>query len=128
MSERWILDDYAAALAQLADALRVEPSSDLIKAGCIQYFEFTFDLAWKSVKLLAEAQGLEPCGLPKSCLKLAFAQGWIDDETVWLEMLAARNRMSHTYAAAEATRIYDRLSAYLPPRQALLNSLRALPD
>lgn len=124
MNERWILDDYAAALAQLQDALQVPPASDLIKAGCIQYFEFTFELAWKSVKIVAEAQGLQPCGSPKSCLKLAFAQGWIDDEGLWLEMLDARNRMSHTYHAQDATRIYDRLAAFLPPLQALLEELK----
>lgn len=72
MNERWILDDYAAALAQLQDALQVPPVSDLIKAGCIQYFEFTFELAWKSVKIVAETPGFATLwfaeGLPQSRL------------------------------------------------------------
>ena len=96
MNERWILDDYAAALAQLQNALQVQPATDLIKAGCIQYFEFTFELAGKSVKIVAEDQGLQPCGSPKACLKLAFAQGWIGDAAIWLQMLEARNLRSHT--------------------------------
>lgn len=124
MSESWIIDDFAAALDQFEAAMQVVPTSDLIKAGCIQYFEFTFEMAWKSVKILGGNAGLEPCGSPKSCLKMAFAQGWIDDEPLWLGMLEARNRMSHTYHAKDAIQVYDHLSQYLRPMRTLLAALR----
>jgi nucleotidyltransferase substrate binding protein (TIGR01987 family) len=120
MSESWIVKDFAAALEQYAAALQTPPESDLIRAGCIQYFEFTFELSWKSIKLIAEQAGLEPGGSPKSCL----AQGWIDDETVWLEMLEARSRMSHTYHARDALQVYEQLRGFLPPMRVLLASLR----
>ncbi len=45
MSEPWILDDFEAALTQLQAALSGPINSDLERAGCIQYFEFTFELA-----------------------------------------------------------------------------------
>lgn len=124
MAEHWILDDYAAALARLVDALKVEAASDLMRAGCIQYFEFSFELAWKAIKLVGEQAGLDAGGSPKACLKLAFAQRWITDEALWLEMLDARNRMSHTYDAADALRIHDRLRDFLPALTTLLASLR----
>lgn len=124
MSESWIIDDFAAALDQFEAAMQIVPTSDLIKAGCIQYFEFTFELAWKSVKILAEQTGLEPGGSPKSCLKTAFTQGWIDDEPLWLAMLEARNRMAHTYHAKEALQVYDRLSQFPHPMRTLLDALR----
>lgn len=120
-----VLEDFEHALKQLDAALKVLPSSDLIKAGCIQYFEFCFELAWKAIKIVAAEQGLE-CRSPKACLKLAFHQGWIDQETLWLEMLDARNRMSHTYHAATALAIYERLQSFQQAMQWLLEKLRAI--
>jgi nucleotidyltransferase substrate binding protein (TIGR01987 family) len=124
MTRDWIVDDFSAAISQLEAALQVEPTNDLVRAGCIQYFEFTFELAWKAVKVLSEQAGLEACGSPKACLRTAFTQGWIDDESIWLAMLEARNRMSHTYHAAEALQVYERLSEFLAPMRALLEALR----
>lgn len=118
-----ILEDFARALGQLAVALETPADIDLIKAGCIQYFEFCFELAWKAIKAVAAELGLE-CNSPRACLKLAFRQGWIDDENLWLEMLAARNRMSHTYHAENALAIYGRLADFHEAMQRLLDQLK----
>jgi len=124
MSENWILADYEVALAQLESALAHPADSDLIKAGCIQYFEFCFELAWKSIKLVSSSQGLPDCASPKACLKQAFNAEWIDDEEVWLEMLEARNRMTHTYNAKDALAIYQRLGHFPPALKLLLTHLK----
>jgi nucleotidyltransferase substrate binding protein (TIGR01987 family) len=126
MNEQWILDDYERAVARLTDALSEPAENDLLKAGCIQYFEFCFELAWKSIKVCGEALGLENCLSPKSCLKQAYRQNWIGDESVWLDMLEARNRMSHTYSASRALGVYDRLTAFLPELTVLHENLSTL--
>lgn len=123
MNSQWILDDYASAVARLQDALKQPAANDLLKAGCIQYFEFCFELAWKSIKVCGGDLGLQECLSPRSCLKQAFGQGWVDDESVWLEMLEARNRMSHTYSAKRALGVYDRLTHYLPALTRLCEQL-----
>lgn len=125
MDKKILLADFARAVERLADALSSPARGDLEKAGCIQYFEFCFELAWKSIRLAAELQGLGDCSSPKACLKQAFASHWIDHEEIWLDMLSARNRMSHTYNAADALKVYDRLKAYEQELEKLLAVLEA---
>ena len=79
-----LLSDLTTAVKQLESALAMDAANDVVKAGCIQYFEFCFELAWKTVKSYTEAEGLNDCNSPKAALKQAFANGWISDEEAWL--------------------------------------------
>jgi nucleotidyltransferase substrate binding protein (TIGR01987 family) len=85
----------------------------------LQYFEFTFELAWKTIKRIADEEGFPDCNSPKSALKAAFSSGWIDDEEIWLSMLSSRNKMSHTYHAEDALGVFDKLPAYADELQRL---------
>jgi len=124
MDSRLLIDDLRRAVAQLEIALKGHIDSDLERAGCIQYFEFCFELAWKSVKTVAEDEGIMDCNSPKSSLRYAFSRGLIDDESVWLEMLQARNRMAHTYDVDRALTVFSQLKEpFLPALQALLERL-----
>ncbi len=112
MDRPTLLRDFGAALTRLEEALREPVTGDLLRAGCIQYFEFTFELAWKTAKSAAEEAGLADVGSPRASLRQAFRQGWIKDEEPWLAMLEARNRMAHTSAPEQAPRIYESLPAF----------------
>ena len=59
MPTKTVIKDFTAALERLQEALSVPATNDLIRAGCIQYFEFCFELAWKSIKVFGVEQGLE---------------------------------------------------------------------
>jgi len=118
-----ILQDYDNSLESFSKALAEPAENDVYRAGCIQYFQFCFELAWKSIKTVGEDQGLDECNSPKKCLRLAYANKWILDEEVWLEMLLARNRMAHTYNASRAMKIYDQLNDFLQPMKDLLAEL-----
>lgn len=124
MDKSVLITGFEQALKRLNDALASPIRSDLEKAGCIQYFEFCFELAWKSIRIVAENQGLGDCSSPKGCLKQAFASHWIDQEDIWLDMLAARNRMSHTYNTVDALAVYDRLREYRDALERLLAILK----
>jgi len=119
MDSQTLIADFKNALGQLQVALSCPAENDVYKAGCIQYFEFSFELAWKTIKRIAEDEGLSDCTSPKAALKTAFSQGWIRDEELWLDMLFARNLMSHTYSADQAMGIFDKLTGYLAALQQL---------
>ena len=106
-----LLEDYAKALLELEQALAEPSESRLIRAGCIQYFEFCFELAWKSVKSVAEQEGLE-CHSPKTCLKVAHQNGWVEEEPPLVGDATSRNRMSHTCDSGTALNICHRLGDF----------------
>lgn len=124
MNRKLLLDDYEKAIDNLENALRSTHESDLEKAGCIKYFEFCFELAWKSIKITAEDLGIMDCTSPKASLKTAFTNKWINNEEIWLDMLSARNLMSHTYNATTALKVYTNLKSYLPELKKLLEQLK----
>lgn len=81
-----------------------------IATGLIQRFDFITELAWKSLKDYLEDQGLSiSMASPRAVLKEAYASGIVDDETVWNEILQARNLTSHIYDEKTAITIADQI-------------------
>lgn len=93
----FLLNDYQKAVAQFDGALKQKTDDELKQAGCIQYFEFCFELAWKTVKTFFEYKGMIDCNSPRDCMKLAFKSNLINNENIWIEMLEKRNITTHTY-------------------------------
>ena len=114
-----MLSDLAASLRRLDEALEREAADDLYRAGCIQYFEFTFELAWKSIRAVSAYHGIDPVRSPRAAFKTAFSQTWITDQEPWIAMLEARNRMSHVYNASEALAVFEQLPAFTAPLEDL---------
>ncbi|MEK7609702.1 MAG: HI0074 family nucleotidyltransferase substrate-binding subunit [Patescibacteria group bacterium] len=71
-------------------------SNELLRAGLIQAFEFTFELAWKTMKDKLEYGGIE-VKLPRDVIQEAFHAGYITDDAAWIDALQKRNEMSHLY-------------------------------
>jgi len=76
----------------------VERLSVLEKEGVVQRFEFTLELAWKTLRDYMEFSGaiIEPA-TPRNVVKEAFAARILADGQVWIDMLDHRNLLSHTY-------------------------------
>ena len=100
------------AVSRLEESI-AEPESDLIRDSVIQRFEFSFELAWKTLQLYLEHQGLD-AGSPREMLKRAFAQGILKNEQeadAWFKMLEDRNLTTHTYKEDLAQEIYHRIAS-----------------
>jgi nucleotidyltransferase substrate binding protein (TIGR01987 family) len=89
-------DNFDRALDKLAQSLTADHLSELEKAGVIQYYEFTFELAWKTLKDYMEERGID-AKFPRDVIKEAFRYELIEDGELWLDMLQKRNLMAHTY-------------------------------
>lgn len=127
MKPELLIADFGRAIDRLEEALNTPAEDDVRRAGCIQFFEFTFELAWKAIKATGEQAGLTDLNSPRNCLRQAFRQGWILREEPWLEMLDARNRMSHVYDSLRALAVYEALPRFLPALRQLHSTLAALP-
>lgn len=110
--------NFEAAYRLLADALTEGHSelSDLEKEGVVQRFEYTYELAWKTLKDYLENSGMVIAPVtPKQVIKEAFAAKLINSGEVWIRMLDHRNLLSHTY---DRSVFYAAISAiekdYLP--------------
>lgn len=90
--------ERAFLLLQQSVANGLDDMSDLEKEGVIQRFEYTFELAWKTLRDYMEYQGHafeQPS--PRQVLKMAFSVNYISAGEVWMEMLEQRNLLAHTY-------------------------------
>lgn len=117
-----ILETSERAVTTLREALSM-PKSDVVRDAAIQRFEYCFELAWKSIRRCAQAEGLK-VDSPAGAIRAAFQLGWIDDDATWLQMKDDRNLTSHTYDEQTAEDLYMRLPAYLPRLSALVDRLK----
>lgn len=99
---RWIqrFNNYKKALIQLKDAMDLMEKrelSKLEKQGVIQCFEFTHELAWKTLKDFLEDKGNIKIYGSKDATREAFQLGLIEDGEAWMQMIISRNLTSHAY-------------------------------
>jgi nucleotidyltransferase substrate binding protein (TIGR01987 family) len=114
---RWIqrFSNFRKACNLLGEAASLEVMSNLEIEGMIQRFEYTFELAWKTLKDYLEAKGFTEVVGSRDTIRLAFANGIITGGEVWMEMLSDRNLTTHLYDEDKANRIArDIIESYCP--------------
>lgn len=111
------------AVARLQEAL-AKPKDEYMRDSCIQRFEFTFDLSWKTVKAYLEETLNVRCASPTACFREAYSQGLVEYEDRWISMAQDHNQTAHMYKESLAEEVYRRLPAYLKLFQELLGKLQ----
>lgn len=127
MSEdiRWKqrFSNYKKATMQLTEFIEKGELNKFEVQGLIQCFEYTFELAWKTMKDYLEQEGFEVKS-PRGTIQTAFQTQLITDGHVWIDALDKRNLMAHTYdeeVAKEAEQLIKQ--KYYPAIKELLNKL-----
>ena len=88
--------NLSKAMAQLIEFIEKSELNKFEVQGLIQCFEYTFELAWKTMKDYLEQEGFD-VRTPRSAIKTAFQVQIIEDGHLWIDALEKRNLMSHTY-------------------------------
>ena len=129
---RWIqrFQNFKRAFQLLSAAVeltKVRELSDLEQQGLIQAFEFTHELAWKTLKDFIESRGNAKIFGSKDATREAFTAGLISDGPAWMEMIESRNKSTHTYEGGTAEAIANLIiSSYQPAFETFQNRFTEL--
>ncbi len=124
---RWLqrYEHFLKAHEQLKEGIELAARRSLSKLeqqGLIQAFEFTHELAWKTLKDFLENRGAENLYGSKDVTRAAFKAGLIDDGEIWMDMIVSRNATTHTYDEAVAERIRAAICGRYAPQFRLLET------
>ena len=106
------IDISALLKAQLTfqEALK-EADSPLTRDGTIQRFEYTFELAWKTLKRVLKYNGVT-VNSPRDTIRAAAKETYIDSPEEWFAFLEYRNNTVHTYNQDVAEEIFSHLPEF----------------
>lgn len=104
--------NYNRAIVRLSEALSSDTDnfSELERDGVIQRFEYTYELAWKVMKDYLEYQGNANIRGSRDAVREAFKSGLVRDGHLWMDMIADRNEITHTYDEKTAGQIFLAIS------------------
>ena len=104
--------NFRKALAKLEDVVinrSGDELSELEKEGMIQRFEYTFELAWKTLQDILEYKGYKDITGPNPVLEHSLKDGYIKNEQGWRQMKKSRELTSHTYNSDTADNIAENI-------------------
>jgi len=95
--------------------------SELEREGLIQRFEYSYELAWKTMRDYLEESGVVVSPVtPREVIKQAFIARIVEDGQVWIDMLLHRNMLSHTYDFEKFKEVLEAVvERYLPALERL---------
>jgi nucleotidyltransferase substrate binding protein (TIGR01987 family) len=100
---------------------------ELLRDGAIQCFQYSYELAWKSLKRVLEAEAASPeelDALPfRDLIRLGAEKGIVNSPEEWFSFREERNISSHTYDEAKAVAVYAMVKRFVPAALILLERL-----
>jgi nucleotidyltransferase substrate binding protein (TIGR01987 family) len=102
--------NYRKALAQLETFFAPPALNEREQQGLIKAFEYTYELAWNTLRDLLRSQGDATLLGSRDTLREAFRLGLIENGEAWMLMIQDRNLTRHTYNRSTADAIAQNIS------------------
>jgi len=121
-------NNYNKAFSNPESAVKLSKTrelSDLEKQRLIRAFEFTHELAWKTMKDFPEYYGtVSSVYGSRDATRESFKIGLISNGDVWMDMIASRNKTMHTYDENEMNALFKKIvDDYTPEFSDLKNRI-----
>ena len=120
-------DEFVRHLSILRQAREQDLTNTFIVSGIIEKFFIQFELGWKLLKELLREEGrsISASCSPRAIIKEAYLCFDFLSEDVWLDMLHARNDLTHIYNSTRAEEmVREILTRYIPAFDAMEQGLR----
>lgn len=125
------LNRAAAYVAAHINASSDATHREVLRAGVIQNFEFTYELCWKFIKRWLEfnispnsAEGISR----RELFRLAAENLLIEDVENWMRFHEARNLTSHTYDQTKSEEVFAIAMSFVAEADKLLKALKKQND
>ena len=118
-------DNFKLALANINEThicIQQNGLNKIYTMALIQAFKIVFELAWKTMKDYLEYEGIKT-DTPRQTIKTAFLRNLIPDGQIWIDMMEARNKTSHTYNESLAKSLTNEITDKFLPA---LNNLETI--
>jgi nucleotidyltransferase substrate binding protein (TIGR01987 family) len=124
------LSQAVIALFSAMQEASLRPDDLLARDGCIQRFEYTYELCVKFLRRQLEEMADSPGDIDalgyKDMLRLGAERGLISDALPWFGFRELRNTTSHAYDPDKAAQVFQGIPAFLTQAQALAAQLTRL--
>ncbi len=121
MTETFSINFLQNAILQLENGMeeyKQNNKSDLLRDGVIQRYEYTYELAWKTLKRFLEVSQpsvttIDQLSFPV-LIRTAWEQGLLKSSwDVWKIFRDARNQTSHAYDEKKARKVFSIIPNFL---------------
>ena len=116
-------------LAETTDLYLSDRNNAIYRDALIQRFEFTYEVAWKSLKDYLNEIGIVDIRSPRGAIQEAYAQNLIttEQESAWVDIIKSRNLTTHMYDEALISEIAAEIAIrFLPAFRETLSLLRTV--
>ena len=107
------------------EEFRRDMITDRDRAGAIQAFEFSYELAWKTIKRVLSKRDIDVMS-PRESFREAALNNWITDPKVWFSFIEKRNLSSHTYDEEKVLNVVTIFENFSQALTLLIDNLKAL--